>query len=75
MDSNNAVIPGFDTDKDDSLQIRLDKSFGVPNGLIIYLTGYIDTYNSTYFQKKIVSHLFTYTHNIYTSNPQVIHNF
>ena len=53
MDSNNAVIPGFDTDKDDSLQIRLDKSFGVPNGLIIYLTGYIDTYNSTYFQKKI----------------------
>ena len=53
MDSNNAVIPGFDTDKDDSLQIRLDKSFGVPNGLIVYLTGYIDTYNSTYFQKKI----------------------
>lgn len=53
MDSNNAVIPGFDTDKDDSLQIRLDKSFNVPNGLIIYLTGYIDTYNSTYFQKKI----------------------
>jgi len=53
MDSNNVVIPGFDTDKDDSLQIRLDKSLGVPNGLIIYLTGYIDTYNSTYFQKKI----------------------
>ena len=53
MDSNNVVIPGFDQDKDDSLQIRLDKSFGVPNGLIVYLTGYIDTYNSTYFQKKI----------------------
>ena len=40
MDSNNVVIPGFDQDKDDSLQIRLDKSFGVPNGLIVYLTGY-----------------------------------
>ena len=53
MESSNVVIPGFDADKDDSLQIRLDKSFGVPNGLIIYLTGYIDTYNSTYFQKKI----------------------
>ena len=53
MDANNVIIPGFDTDKDDSLQIRLDKSFNVPNGLIIYLTGYIDTYNSTYFQKKI----------------------
>ena len=37
MDSNNVVIPGFDQDKDDSLQIRLDKSFGVPNGLIVYL--------------------------------------
>ena len=53
MDANNVIIPGFDADKDDSLQIRLDKSFNVPNGLIIYLTGYIDTYNSTYFQKKI----------------------
>ena len=53
MENNNVVIPGFDQDKDDSLQIRLDKSFGVPNGLIVYLTGYIDTYNSTYFQKKI----------------------
>lgn len=53
MESNNTIIPGFDTDKDDSLQIRLDKTSGVPNGLIVYLTGYIDTYNSTYFQKKI----------------------
>lgn len=53
MESNNTIIPGFDTEKDESLQIRLDKAAGLNNGLIIYLTGYIDTYNSTYFQKKI----------------------
>ena len=53
MDNNNALIPGFDTDKDDSLTISLRKAEGVAHGMFIYLSGYIDTYNSSFFQKQI----------------------
>ena len=53
MDNNNALIPGFDTDKDDSLTISLRKAEGVARGMFIYLRGYIDTYNSSFFQKQI----------------------
>lgn len=53
MDSNNSIIPGFDNDKDDSLAINLRKMDNMKNGLFIYLNGYIDTYNSSFFQKKI----------------------
>ncbi|MCR4954051.1 MAG: STAS domain-containing protein [Treponema sp.] len=53
MDNNNAIIPGFDNEKDDSLSISLRKAENVPHCLIVYLSGYIDTYNSSFFQKKI----------------------
>ena len=53
MDNNNGVIPGFDNDKDDSLTISLRKAEGIPRGMFIYLSGYIDTYNSSFFQKQI----------------------
>ncbi len=53
MDNNNGIIPGFDNDKDDSLTISLRKAEGVPHGMFIYLSGYIDTYNSSFFQKQI----------------------
>ena len=51
--SNNNIVPGFDDERDDSLKISLEKIDAVPNGLGIYLNGYIDTYNSNFFQKKI----------------------
>ncbi|MCQ2583344.1 MAG: anti-sigma factor antagonist [Treponema sp.] len=50
---NNVLISGFDNDKDDSLTINLRRAEGVQNGLFIYLSGYIDTYNSSFFQKKV----------------------
>ncbi|MBW8003463.1 MAG: STAS domain-containing protein [Planctomycetes bacterium] len=50
---NNDIVPGFDDDKDDSLKIRLQKIDDVPGCLVLYLTGYIDTYNSNYFQKRV----------------------
>ena len=50
---NNDVVPGFDDEKDDSLKIRLQKVETDNKGLVIYLTGYIDTYNSNSFQKRI----------------------
>lgn len=53
MDNNNAIIPGFDNEKDDSLTISLRKADNVPHGMFIYLSGYIDTYNSNFFQKQI----------------------
>ena len=55
MDSNNDIIPGFDNDRDDSLTINLRRADGVKDGLFIYLSGYIDTYNSSFFQKKITN--------------------
>jgi len=53
MDNNNAIIPGFDNEKDDSLTIVLRKAEGVNRGIFIYLSGYIDTYNSSFFQKQV----------------------
>ena len=51
--SNNEIVPGFDDEKDESLKIRLQRIDGVDNGLVLYLTGYIDTYNSNFFQKRV----------------------
>lgn len=53
MINSNSLIPGFDDEKDDSLKISLDKNDSVPKSIFIYLNGYIDTYNSNFFQKKI----------------------
>jgi len=53
MDNNNAIVPGFDNEKDDSLTISLRKADSINRGIFIYLSGYIDTYNSSFFQKQI----------------------
>jgi anti-anti-sigma regulatory factor len=50
---NNDIVPGFDDEKDDSLKIKLQKITETDGCLVLYLTGYIDTYNSTYFQKRV----------------------
>lgn len=51
--TNTEIVPGFDDEKDDSCKIRLQKFDDNPGVLAIYLTGYIDTYNSNYFIKRI----------------------
>ncbi|HKK48253.1 MAG TPA: STAS domain-containing protein [Alkalispirochaeta sp.] len=51
--SNNDIVPGFDEEKDESLKIRLQKIDQVEGCLVLYLTGYIDTYNSNFFQKRV----------------------
>ena len=53
MVNNNNLVPGFNDEKDDSLKISLEKIDALKSGLCIYLNGYIDTYNSNFFQKKI----------------------
>jgi len=50
---NNDIVSGFDDEKDDSLKIKLQQVAEVDGCLLLYLTGYIDTYNSNYFQKRV----------------------
>jgi anti-anti-sigma factor len=51
--NNNDIVPGFDEEKDESLKIRLQKIDTAEGCLVLYLTGYIDTYNSNFFQKRV----------------------
>jgi anti-anti-sigma factor len=51
--NNNELVPGFDDKKDDSLRISLEKVDDVQDAIIVLLNGYIDTYNSAYFQHQI----------------------
>lgn len=51
--NNNDIVPGFDEEKDESLKIKLQKVDSLEGCLILYLTGYIDTYNSNFFQKRV----------------------
>jgi len=51
--NNNDVVPGFDEEKDESLRIKLQRLDGIDNGLVLFLNGYIDTYNSNFFQKRV----------------------
>ena len=51
--TNNEIVDGFDDEKDESLKIKLQKVDEVEGCLVLNLTGYIDTYNSNYFQKRV----------------------
>ncbi|MDR2630032.1 MAG: STAS domain-containing protein [Spirochaetaceae bacterium] len=50
--TNNEIVHGFDDEKDESLKINLQQS-GIEGCLVLSLSGYIDTYNSHYFQKRV----------------------
>lgn len=53
MGIDNNLVPGFTDDKDDSLKISLEKVENVNSCIMLYLNGYIDTYNSSFFQKRV----------------------
>jgi anti-anti-sigma factor len=50
--ANDEIVPGFDTERDDSLKIEIKKT-DIEGCMILELVGYIDTYNSNSFQKRI----------------------
>ena len=50
---DNNIIKGFDEDKDDSLKFYLEQVEEIDKCIIVNLNGYVDTYNSSYFQKQI----------------------
>ena len=51
--TNNKIVPGFDDTQIDNLKIKLQSIDEIKNCLLVFLTGYVDTYNSTLFQKQI----------------------
>jgi len=51
--TNNEIVPGFDDERSDYLRIKLHHIDEVKKCLLIFLTGYVDTYNSVLFQRKI----------------------
>jgi len=51
--ANNDLVPGFDDDKDETLKIKLYDIPDVESCLMLTLNGYIDTYNSIHFQKRV----------------------
>ncbi|GHV61871.1 anti-sigma factor antagonist [Spirochaetia bacterium] len=51
--TNDEIIAGFDGEKDENLKIKLQSVAEVEGCLVLYLNGYIDTYNSNYFQKQV----------------------
>jgi anti-anti-sigma factor len=50
---NNDIIPDFDDEIDESLNIKLENAPGIEGCLILILDGRIDTDNSAYFQKHV----------------------
>jgi len=50
---NNDIVSGFDDEKDESLKIELRDMPEIKDCLVLALDGYIDTYNSVYFQRRV----------------------
>ena len=50
---NNDIVPGFDNEKNENLNIVLHNVPDVEDGLVLELNGFIDTYNSNCFQKRV----------------------
>ena len=50
---NNEIVPDFDDDRDESIRIKIQRVENLENCLFINLIGYVDTFNSNSFQKRI----------------------
>lgn len=51
--NNDDLVPGFDSAKNENLAITLQSCAEVKDGITLCLVGYIDTYNSSFFQGQI----------------------
>ena len=49
------IIQNFDNEKVKSLKIQLQRIDGLEKCVVIILSGYVDTYNSTFFQKRVTT--------------------
>ncbi|MGA2612239.1 MAG: STAS domain-containing protein [Spirochaetia bacterium] len=48
---NNDIVPAFDDEKNKDVSLRLQKLEQVEGGLLVYVTGYVDLYNSDFFRR------------------------
>ena len=48
--NNNEIVPRFDDENNDKLEIRLNKLKGLKNMFVLYLVGFVDSYNTDYFR-------------------------
>lgn len=53
MSQNDNIVSGFDADTDESLKIVLKNVPTIDHCCLIEFDGYIDTYNSSFFQNQI----------------------
>jgi anti-anti-sigma factor len=51
--TNNEIVTDFDNDKDNTLKIDLRRITALNTSLVLVLTGYIDSYNCTNFEKRV----------------------
>jgi len=51
--NNNDVIPFFNEDQGSHIKFQLQPVDGVQGCVVIYLSGYIDTFNTPFFNKKV----------------------
>lgn len=50
----NTLISKLNGDKDDCVKITVEEFSEIDRGILVNLNGYIDTYNSTYFQNQML---------------------
>jgi anti-sigma B factor antagonist len=51
--NNNDVVPFFNEELSPHIKLQLQPVDGVQGCIVIYLTGYIDTFNTPFFNKKV----------------------
>ncbi|MDR0628596.1 MAG: STAS domain-containing protein [Treponema sp.] len=52
--SNNDIMQGFDDAQETGLTIKFTHIDTLQGGILVYLIGYLDTYNTDYFQKRVI---------------------
>lgn len=53
MSENENIVSTFDEKHDESLDIRLERIVDIDRCLILRLSGYVDTYNTALFQRRV----------------------
>lgn len=53
MSDNESIVPAFDEKHDESIDIVIERILDIDRCLILHLSGYVDTYNTALFQRRI----------------------
>ncbi len=53
MSPSGELVPGFDSETDETLRLELERMEGVERGIVIRMSGYLDGFNVGFFSKRI----------------------